>query len=280
MDKSGGDIQFNYCYKVKAITHELVWLDIAMRMNGGPHLIGLADEIRYFGIHIIVVGFKKGRSGAIDLTKIASEGSYFKNSTPNLAGELQHSLCKVNCFCKERWVQYEHENEKYGSCLRIGGFKMDWENARDACIHLGGGKGHLATVLDKPKHDFVSVFIDFLSPLFFLLKENTISVMIKNDSRTMQPYKYHIGLSYNESKRDYFWEQPKDSVSEKISLKDTDFRKWDKGFPSLYGDRKCVFAAQTSDLEHGWQNEVCNSWSARGDYICQMNACDTDNYCP
>ncbi|CAJ0604746.1 unnamed protein product [Cylicocyclus nassatus] len=59
-----------------------------------------------------------------------------------------------------------------------------------------------------------------------------------------------------------------------------DFRKWNKGHPSLDDDKYCVLTAQSStEFELGWQNEVCNLCSA-GNYVCQMNACDTDNYCP
>ncbi|CAJ0604747.1 unnamed protein product [Cylicocyclus nassatus] len=215
----------------------------------GRHLEGakeLAHQLKKSGKNIIIVAFEQGGSGASELMQIASEGFYFTNRIPNLAGEIQHALCDVNCFCYEIWVQYKLDDINYGSCLRIGGFKLDWENAHDACKHLSRGRGHLATAFDIGKHNFTAM-------------------LIRNDPRIGAPYKCHIG-----------------SDPEKICLKNTALPlMWNQGFPDLRGNAKCVLlTAQTSaELELGWQNEVCNSWSARHHYVCQMDACDTDNYC-
>ncbi|CAJ0604742.1 unnamed protein product [Cylicocyclus nassatus] len=221
----------------------------------------LADQIKISGKDIIVVAFDQGgKPNALDqIRKIASDGFYFTNVIPNLSGEVQHALCAINCFCRKQWLQYTLDTIKYGSCLRIGGIDSNWNLAKQACIRIGHESGHLASVLDNAKHNF-------------------IAHMFKNDYRMESPYMYHIGLSYDTAQNGYFWEQPKGSEPAKIPMEGSDFRKWNKGFPSLNGDARCVLTAQTStSFELGWQNIHCRNVSKR--YICQMNSCDTDNYC-
>ncbi|VDM78452.1 unnamed protein product, partial [Strongylus vulgaris] len=186
----------------------------------------LAEQIKISGTDIIVVAFDQyGKPNALEeIRKIATPGFYFSNVRPNLAGEIRHALCIINCFCKKQWLQYAPDTVKYGVCLRMGGIDANWVSAKRACINMGHGKGYLATVLDRSKHDFVAH-------------------MFKNDYRMDAPYMYHIGLSYDSATENYYWEQP--TGTDKIPL--------------------------------GWQNEHCRSVSKR--YICQVDSCDTDNYC-
>ncbi|VDM75850.1 unnamed protein product [Strongylus vulgaris] len=168
----------------------------------------LADQIKISGTDIIVVAFDQyGQPNALaEIKKIASPGFFFTNVQPNLAAEIQHSLCTVNCFCKKQWLQYTLEKEKYGTCLRMGGIDANWNAAKRACINMGRGVGHLASVLDEPKHHF-------------------ISYMFKEDYRMEPPYMYHIGLSYDTEKKGYFWEQPMGSKPEKIPVNNTAITK-------------------------------------------------------
>ncbi|KHJ95957.1 hypothetical protein OESDEN_04090 [Oesophagostomum dentatum] len=151
----------------------------------------MAGQIKISGTDIIVVGFDQGgRLKALERMKeIASPGYFFKNTADNLAGEIQRSLCQTNCFCKKQWRQYSSATVKFGSCLKIGGIAANWKSARGACQRMGNGRGHLASEFDISKHNF-------------------IAWMFKDDYRTKQPYMYHIGLSYDEEKKGYFWEQP------------------------------------------------------------------------
>ncbi|VDK44432.1 unnamed protein product [Cylicostephanus goldi] len=161
----------------------------------------LADQIKISGKDIIVVAFDQGgRPNAIlELRKIATEGYFFMNTNANLAGEIQHALCQINCFCRKQWMQYSLDSVKYGSCLRIGGIDSNWNLAKRSCIRIGHESGHLATVLDHAKHTF-------------------IASMFRNDYRMEPPYMYHIGLSYDKANGGYFWEQPKESNPERIPV--------------------------------------------------------------
>ncbi|KHJ95953.1 hypothetical protein OESDEN_04086 [Oesophagostomum dentatum] len=82
----------------------------------------LADQIKISGTDIIVVGFDQGgRLKALErMKRIASPGYFFRNTAVDLAGEIQHSLCQTNCFCKRQWRQYSGSTVKFGSCLKIG----------------------------------------------------------------------------------------------------------------------------------------------------------------
>ncbi|KHJ95954.1 hypothetical protein OESDEN_04088 [Oesophagostomum dentatum] len=98
--------------------------------------------------------------------------------------------------------------------------------------------------------------------------------MFKDDYRMEQPYMYHIGLSYDEERKDYFWEQP---YGKKVSIEASDFRKWNKGSPNNEMGA-CVIAAQaSSSFDLGWQSVDCSKKAIR--YMCQTESCDTDSYC-
>ncbi|CAJ0609958.1 unnamed protein product [Cylicocyclus nassatus] len=224
--------------------------------NDSTHL---ANQTKNSGKHIIVVDFEQGGSGEPYLRQIASEYSYYNRRRHDLTVCIEMELLEANCFCEKPWIQYYGKYTKMGTCLRIGESKLNWRDANNACIHLSGGRGHLAVTLEKTKHNF-------------------IAEMVKNHLTTMKPCAYHIGLSYDSSKTGYFWEQPKGALPEKIPLEDCDFHTWNNGYPSLDGNATCVLATQISSDEFGWQNEVCDSWT--GNYVCQMDACDADNYCP
>ncbi|EYB87894.1 hypothetical protein Y032_0255g316 [Ancylostoma ceylanicum] len=133
------------------------------------------------------------------------------------------STC-INCFCKKLWTQYADGTVKYGECLRIGGIDASWQSAKRACQKLIPG-GHLATELDSYKHDF-------------------IARMFKDDYRHNPPHMYHIGLSFNKNKGDYFWDQPTNKAP--LPLKDSPFRYWKRGYPNIHEKDTCVLAAQTT----------------------------------
>ncbi|EYB87893.1 hypothetical protein Y032_0255g315 [Ancylostoma ceylanicum] len=219
----------------------------------------LAHQIKISGTNIIVIAFDQGgKVHALDrLVEIASPGMFFPSTTSNLAGRIQDALCKTNCFCKKQWTQYADGSVKYGECLRIGGLDANWISAKKACQKLTKG-GHLATEFDSAKHNF-------------------IAHMFKDDYRNEPPYMYHIGLSFDKNKGGYFWEQPLGKMP--VSLKDTRFQHWNRNYPNVDKSDFCVLDAQTSMDRNqiGWQNGNCLRVSKR--YMCQVESCDTDNYC-
>ncbi|KAL6736112.1 hypothetical protein Aduo_006499 [Ancylostoma duodenale] len=221
--------------------------------------VQLADQIKIGGTEIVVVAFDQGGKLNVleGLKKIASPGRLFKSTAKNLVGLIQDALCQTNCFCKKLWTQYADGTVKYGECLRIGGIDANWVSAKRACQSIIPG-GHLATELDSYKHDF-------------------IARMFKDDYRHEPPYMYHIGLSFDKLKKDYFWEQPKGRAP--LPLNGSPFRYWSRGYPNVREKDTCVLAAQTTiqSSEIGWQNEHCTKVAKR--YICQVESCDTDNYC-
>ncbi|CAJ0604745.1 unnamed protein product [Cylicocyclus nassatus] len=221
----------------------------------------LADRMKISGKEIIVVGFFHNNYRAYDLIReIASDGFYNSFNNDCYYG-IQHDLCAANCFCRRNWLQYTTGTKRFGSCLRIGAGDLSWKMAKQACLQISHESGHLATVFEKAKHDF-------------------IEWMYGNDNTTEWPYEYHIGLSYDINHSDYFWEQPVGSDPARIPLRGIDFRIWSWGYPSLRNDAYCVLTAllYTASDEYGWKNVHCENEYRR--YICQMNSCDTDNYCP
>ncbi|KHJ78207.1 lectin C-type domain protein, partial [Oesophagostomum dentatum] len=136
-----------------------------------------------------------------------------------------------------------------------------WNAAKRSCRKSGNGKGYLANEFDLDKHKFIAAT--------FKEQYNTIS----------PPYMYHIGLSYNAKKGQFYWEQP--VGSDPLPLEEGSFTRWNRGYPlakNLLESNRCVLNAQTSTAFNlFWQNENCKSVPRR--YVCQMNSCDTDNYC-
>ncbi|CAJ0609957.1 unnamed protein product [Cylicocyclus nassatus] len=220
----------------------------------------LADQMKISGKEIVVVAFdqRDNPRALMQIREIATEGFYYIYEEYYIFGDVQHALCTANCFCRKKWLQYTLDTLRFGSCLRIGPGQFNWEQAKRACLRIGHESGHLATVFSKEKHNF-------------------IALMFINDSRVESPYIYHIGLSYDTKQSDYLWEQPVGSDPAKIPLRGSSFRIWNRGYPSLSGGN-CVDTAQYSTkFEFGWQNIHCRY--VYKPYICQMNSCDTDNYC-
>ncbi|KHJ84606.1 lectin C-type domain protein [Oesophagostomum dentatum] len=227
----------------------------------------LAYQIKISGTDIIVVPFDQGGkpNHLIRLKEIATPGYYFPNTILNLANEIQQALCTTNCFCKRQWTQYQNtfgeSTVKFGECVRIGGIDANWVSAKRACARMGNGQGHLANIFDLSKHNFVAQ-------------------LFKNDYRVEPPYIYHIGLSYNQEKKAYVWDRK--AGSEPLPLDGGTFKKWNKGFPvspENIKDYGCVVSAQDgTSFELGWQDINCRTVPKH--YICQMETCDTTNYCP
>ncbi|CAJ0604744.1 unnamed protein product [Cylicocyclus nassatus] len=220
----------------------------------------LASTVRQTGTEIIIVTFGLTDPTKIEaLKEVASPGLLFSSTTDDLSRRIQQKLCDINCFCKTQWHQLKSGDGdsavKYGECLKIGGMDANWRAAKRVCISLSHQQGHLVSILDETKHEFlIRTFMQ--------------------DSRTEYPYMFHIGLSYDKEKETYVWEQPGKSS---IPLSN-EFTKWESGFPDFKGNNGCVLNVQSENLSSlKWQNVDCTHVSKK--YICQTNTCDTDNYC-
>uniref|UniRef100_A0A1I7WZH7 Tyrosine-protein phosphatase domain-containing protein n=1 Tax=Heterorhabditis bacteriophora TaxID=37862 RepID=A0A1I7WZH7_HETBA len=141
------------------------------------------------------------------------------------------ALCQVNCFCPNLWKQYtdnfQNGTWKYGECLRLGEIDAMWTAAKYSCHNLHHG-GFLASEFSHQKHNFNSF-------------------MIKDDTTTSKPYMYHIGLSYDQQKGDYYWEQPVGMLPIQVgsNLGNDTQHEWSLGYPQVIGRSWCVLSAQT-----------------------------------
>lgn len=62
------------------------------------------------------------------------------------------------------------------------------------------------------------------------------------------------------------------------------YTDWDTdgGYPNdSNGDKQCIANVVLHGFVTGWRNYACDSvFQAAYRSFCQINACDTDNYCP
>ncbi|VDM81893.1 unnamed protein product [Strongylus vulgaris] len=164
----------------------------------------VAEEIKVNGTNIIVIGFDQGgRSKNLErMSEIATPGYYYDSKVHELANKIQSSLCEVNCFCKNGWVQYTENTgsavKKYGVCLKIGEEKVNWMLAKSECSKMDHGRSYLASELADSKHNF-------------------IAQMLYNTGSEV-PNTYYNGLYYNRKLQQYCWEQPTGSKPLQVLL--------------------------------------------------------------
>ncbi|KAH7717312.1 CBN-CLEC-62 protein [Aphelenchoides avenae] len=86
---------------------------------------------------------------------------------------------------------------------------------------------------------------------------------------------YHIGLSYDHDTNRYLWDQT-DAKSLKTPLDANGYQPWIGGHEnhSANGDGVQVVPSGFSAY---WSN--VDEWGTSSRYMCQVDTCDTDNYC-
>uniref|UniRef100_A0A915AG65 C-type lectin n=1 Tax=Parascaris univalens TaxID=6257 RepID=A0A915AG65_PARUN len=226
----------------------------------------IANQLKESGTTIVTVAFRQHPEGLLveKLRSIASPHFAFNSMDSDIIGELLHAFCRVNCYCKNNWVQYADalfdKRSLRGECLRFGDIDASWFAADLACRAMATG-AHLANEFSEAKHNFVHQYASYV------MKD------VPSWSK-----KYHVGLHFNPSKKAYYWQGPNRA---EIPMKPDDYHSWMPGYPDLR-DGSCVSVVPQKSAAGGeatgvLQSEDCVREAAR--YICQVPSCDTANFC-
>jgi hypothetical protein len=234
----------------------------AYTKGGYKDPLPIANQIKELGITLITVAFMQVTQGSdvLKILQLASPGFGFQSNATNFVGDVQDAFCQVNCFCKSNWIQYTENyatgGRRFGECLRFADVDASWFAASFGCPAETTG-AFLAEEFSAVKHKFNN---DYARKMW---TEQGLP-------------KYFIGLSYDSSLQNYSWEQQKGQPKAPLLAKD--FTSWDTahGYPTTANSKTCVKVV-TSSYFGKWQNENCYATPMR--YICQVAACDTDNFC-
>lgn len=230
------------------------------RRDGTPDPGPIEKRLREQGITVITTVFGRNEFSESELKAFASSYSHFiQPSAPGtLVQEIQKALLQANCFCPEGWTQYRSSfsniySHRYGVCLQpVSSSAAAWKTARIACRNLQTN-AYLVNEYTNHKHNYV------------------LSV-VENFIEFVQPLTYHIGLSLSNGK--WTWEQPS-GIS---TVAQQDYSPWIDGYPVASSTLTGVANQQlTRGGAVGWRN--VNSMNVFAQYVCEMPACDTDNYC-
>uniref|UniRef100_A0A9J2NZS2 C-type lectin domain-containing protein n=1 Tax=Ascaris lumbricoides TaxID=6252 RepID=A0A9J2NZS2_ASCLU len=220
----------------------------------------IANQIKESGTKIITIAFRQQPEGTLvkKLGHLSSPNFAFGSMDTSIIAKITNAFCQVNCYCKNNWIQFaddlQNPNSVYGECLRFMDIDASWFAAHFACPAMANG-AHLTSELTQHKHDFIHQYA-------------------KSAMSTLQwPFEYHIGLHYNQSARAYFWEGPNKT---ELPYDMASLNYWNSGYPNASaGD--CVSVVTGSRPNGGLQNGNCFTKPMR--YVCQVAACDTENFC-
>ncbi|CCD69843.1 C-type lectin domain-containing protein [Caenorhabditis elegans] len=225
-----------------------------------PTIAQFGDQLKADGVKIITVADISNTdhqhvSKLKWLKELASEGNGFNINDDYVSEEVQKALCSANCFCPRKYHHFITSNNetthKYGTCVQFSIEQLSWTKAKFFCQNLHK-QGYLATEYTDEKHLFNEKYFEALSS-------------------QPKPFKYHIGLHYVNG--GYFWEQ---AIGIPLIPVSTPLYPLDN-VPST--TQQCVRNIGTLDSEDlKWDNENC--FNDVSPLMCEVPACDTENYCP
>jgi Mg-chelatase subunit ChlD len=227
--------------------------------NGGfQSPIPLSEQMREDNVKLITVAFAQsmGSSDVDAVGELAWPGFAFTNNQSDLIPKMYDSLCQANCFCPPNWRQFstnftDKYAHSYGNCLYFSSITAGWTPVSHTCRNEAPG-AYLVSESTQAKKDFNLAY------------SKAVSVNGK--------YTYHIGLEYKNGA--YSWQTSNSSVT--VPLDTNGYTNWNPLYPNEQIGN-CVKADKAAlGNVYGWTNENC--WTAQN-YICEVNACDTDNYC-
>uniref|UniRef100_F1L7K1 C-type lectin protein 160 n=1 Tax=Ascaris suum TaxID=6253 RepID=F1L7K1_ASCSU len=168
----------------------------AFSSGGFTDPTAIANQLKESGTTIVTVAFRQQPEGSLveKLGSIASPHFAFNSMDSDIIGELLDAFCRVNCYCKNNWVQYAdalfNRHSLRGECLRFVDIDASWFAAHLACQAMASG-AHLASEFSEAKHNFIHQYASY----------------VMKDVPSW-PKKYHIGLHFNPSKKAYYWQGP------------------------------------------------------------------------
>uniref|UniRef100_A0A9J2P0Y7 C-type lectin domain-containing protein n=1 Tax=Ascaris lumbricoides TaxID=6252 RepID=A0A9J2P0Y7_ASCLU len=217
----------------------------------------IANQIKESGTKIITVAFRQQPEGSLveKLSHLASPGFSFASRQSIITDEILRALCQVNCYCKNNWVQYTDNlyspRSRYGECIRAMDVDANWVTASFACQAMAPD-AHLVNELTPHKNYFVYEYASHVLP---------------------RPYKYSIGLRFDPLSGNYAWQTANNT---KVPSSQS-YDEWNPGYPNR-SEGDCVSKIERKGwYDVGYQNIDCLREPMR--YVCQMPACDTENFC-
>uniref|UniRef100_A0A914WTJ7 VWFA domain-containing protein n=1 Tax=Plectus sambesii TaxID=2011161 RepID=A0A914WTJ7_9BILA len=221
----------------------------------------IANDMKENGVTIITVKYNFGDGLAYPLT-ISSPCSAFNNSNVDLEKDLGNSLCNANCFCPwgvdnnmQMWKMVKDPSgcRNTGECVYPLFTPASRLAAELTCQRTQNS--YLADVFSGDKHTFLTALATGSNP---------------------PAIPYWIGLNDQTNSLNYTWTRPPPQSD--VPAQQDDFTTWAPGFP-LYNnaDQACVLVDKFTSFAYKWKNAACFGPVAYP--ICQINACDTDNFC-
>lgn len=220
--------------------------------NGEPTIAQLGAELKDSGVKIVTVAdiSRNDHQQISNLKSLASNGDGFNINDDYVSEEVQKAMCRANCFCPAMFHQFVSNSTAYtyGTCVRYNSEQLSWTSAKFFCQNLHR-QSYLATEYGLEKH---------------LFNQNLVKTL------GSQSPSYHIGLHFINN--GYFWEQPDGlslvPLSTPLFPIDTRPGSTNQCVANLKNDT-------TSDVT--WKNENC--FNEMRSMLCEMAACDTENYC-
>ncbi|KAH7704228.1 hypothetical protein AAVH_28584 [Aphelenchoides avenae] len=224
----------------------------------------LARQIKESGMKLMTVAMVRNDESPDEVESIkelASDGYFFHSDadkqtvSSDLIADIQAALCRANCFCPNGWFQFADsfdEPKKYfAECVRFSSSPANWYGAKASCAMQAGGRAFLASELTKLKHDFHADYV-------------------RSIKGRVVPYL--IGLTYNDTVNRYEWDQTYSNGTH-YSLRPNDYQPWFEG-DGTDNLRTAVQVAAGGSDTYWYKVEKTSS-----QYMCQVDACDTDHYC-
>ncbi|KAH7702304.1 Protein CLEC-62 b [Aphelenchoides avenae] len=236
-----------------------------------------AKQIRESGVKLLTVAFVRINEGDQEVQKVAdlaSPGFSFntKKDGSNLDELIQQAFCRgkntlclegngsrlANCFCPNGWIQvsddFQKPTTKYAECVRLSSSSSNWFGGSMACSNDVNGNAFLASERSDAKHKFHA---DYLRKVYGKVKP------------------YFIGLSWDDASQQYLWSEKFDNGTQ-IPLDPSIYQSWASGNGNHKQANDGVQVVPRG-FDTYWYD--VDQYGPDGAYVCQANACDTDNYC-
>ncbi|KAH7705035.1 CRE-CLEC-62 protein [Aphelenchoides avenae] len=226
----------------------------------GPY----ATQIRQSGVKILTIAFIRENERDEEVRKIsdlASPGFSFTVSAVHSAPSdlILQAFCRANCFCPNGWFQVSDDFQKpfikYAECVRLSTNSSNWNMGKTACASEVNDNAFLASERSEAKHKFHADYIR--------------SIVGK-----VQPY--FIGLSWHTESRQYLWSEEYDDGTP-IPLDPNGYQAWASGNGHHRKTPAGVLVVPLGLTGTYWYD--VDTYRTLGACMCQVNACDSHNYC-
>ncbi|KHN72313.1 C-type lectin protein [Toxocara canis] len=199
----------------------------------------IASQMKTNGNVIITIGMKFDGLQRFPDMRFGSE-CYTLNFDEAFTSNFAQAICNANCFCQQPFVQFANKCQRYGECVYQNGIPVAHSIAEQTCSDYGSK----------------------LISIFSLEKE----VFVRNLAEKALINNYWLGARKINS--NYTW--PNGAGVDA-------YTNWAPSQPNAT-QGNCVFE-QTLNSVGSWRSDVCDDFTKTHYFSCQVDACDTNNYC-